>query len=304
MAVFATIEAPVSGVKDGGDLVPRHGRDGRPKIFPKGGGKGEWYTRTTTFIDCLDDKSNLSDWKLRNLIRGIDTRPALMDEYRAIEDPEGQGKQEVNRLVSKAMELAGSQYKADLGTALHTITEDIDAGKDPGFIPPDFEKDIAAYIEATKDLEVVGIETFCVLDEYKVAGTFDRLVRVHGELALRLGVDDGTLMVADIKTGGIEYGIGKIAMQLAAYQMMERYNPETYERTPLTHNGERPHDGLALIIHLPSGEGMCQLVPVDIATGRRGLGLAELVREWRKHWGRKGSKHPAIRTVYADGLRD
>jgi len=260
------------------------------------GKKGKTYARTTTYIDVLDDKTSLSDWKLRMAIEGINRKPGLLEAWKELTDPLGADKGKAMGLVGAAMDAADSSLKAEVGTALHEISEDIDAGKDPGFIPDEFLKDIEAYKLCTADLEVIHIETFGVLDEFGIAGTFDRLVRVKGELARELGVPDGTLLIADLKTGGIEYGLGKIAMQLAAYSRMKQYDPVTFVRSELTDLGEVSQD-LALIIHMPSGEGRCELVPVNIDKGWTGLAKCRDLREWRNYWNRKGSKGIGIRTI-------
>lgn len=269
-------------------------KTGKPIKCPacKGeGAKGSYYTRTTTFIDVLDDKSNLAKWKMRMVLEGIRREPSILDEFKALADPHGEDKAETDRLAHKAQEVADAGLKAALGTALHKITEDKDAGLDVGFIPDDFVLDIATYEKATEALRMVAIETFGVLDEYRVAGTFDRLA-----------IHDGKLYVADIKTGGIEYGLGKIAMQLAAYSRMEKYDPKTYERTPLSFEGLSVDQDTGLIIHMPSGGGKTTVVTVDIAKGWEGLGLAQTVRNWRSYWSRKSTKGEVISSVSADQL--
>lgn len=305
------------------DGIERHA-DGRPKIYSvheecggtgkvpstkregkfikcqpcKGTGwKGTYYTRTTTFIDVLEDKSNLAKWQARSTAIGFLKDDSLVNKFRALEDPTGADKSRADMLCKLAQKAADTDLKALQGTALHEITEDIDAGKDPGFIPDDYAKDIEAYRIATQDIEVVGIETFAVLDEFQVGGTFDRLIRVYGELAEALGVEPGTLLIADIKTGRIDYGFGKIAMQLAGYSRMKVYDPKTHERLPLEHNGQPVNQEVGLVIHMPTGQGRCELVPVDIAKGWEGLGLADVVRGWRKHWNRVENSAKPIRSV-------
>ena len=276
-----------------GALVERHGRDGRPKIYPaseygKDKPKGEYYTRTTTFIDALEDKTNLVRWKQRNVLVGALRRPDILEELGSIEDPQGADKGAVDKLVGIAEEAADADLRALKGSAIHLITEDLDHGKGMPFVPDEFRRDIEAYLEAMKqaEAEILGIEQFCVLDQYKVAGTFDRLVRYKGKL-----------MIADIKTGRIDYGLGKIAMQLAAYRHMEVYDPVTYQRSPLLIDGEEPDADEALIIHLPSGEGKCDIVPVDIRKGWEGLAVCSEVREWRRHWNRKASRREPVVSV-------
>lgn len=261
------------------------------------GFKGAYYTRTTTFIDVLEDKSNLAKWQARSTAIGLVKDDGLFAKFRALGDPAGDDKGYADVLCKLAQQAADTDLKALQGSVVHSLTEDIDAGIDPGFIPDDYEKDIEAYKLATKDIEVVGIETFAVLDEYKVGGTFDRLVRVYGELAEALGVPEGTLLIADIKTGRIDYGFGKIAMQLAGYSRMKIYDPHTYARLPLEHNGQPVNQEVGLIIHLPVGQGRCELVPVDISKGWEGLAQAHEVRRWRAHWSRVENKARPIRSV-------
>lgn len=279
--------------------VPSLKREGSTIQCPKCKGKGvkaKAYSRTTSYIDVLDDKTALSDWKLRMALEGVKRKPGIIEAWAELKDPTGDDKHQANGLVGAALDAADASLKAETGSALHELTEDIDAGIDPGFIPPEFSKDIEAYKLCTLDLEVLRIEAFGVLDDYGIAGTFDRLVRVHGALAEALGVPDGSLLIADLKTGGIEYGLGKIAMQLAAYSRMKLYDPATFARTPLSALADVDLS-VGLIIHMPSGEGRCELVPVDIDKGWEGLALAKVVREWRNHWNRKGSKLGAVKSV-------
>lgn len=266
--------------------VPSEKRPGKTVNCPKCKGKkfkGFYYTRTTTFIDVLDDKANLAKWKMRMVLEGVRRDPSILEEFAALEDPFGKDKGEADKIAHKAQEIADAGLKAALGTALHSITEDLDAGNELGFIPDEFVKDIETYAEATEGLEMVAIETFGVLDDFKVAGTFDRLA-----------IYKGRLVVADIKTGGIEYGLGKIAMQLAAYSRMMRYDISTYERTPLVYNGLTVDQEEGLIIHMPSGGGETTVVTVNIAKGWEGLHLAQEVRNWRSYWARKSSKGEVV----------
>lgn len=297
MIELVDLEGPVTT-----DPIPRHGRDGRPKIFPvseygKPNPKGEFYTRTTTFIDALDDKSSLSDWKARLILEGLHRKPELLQEYKDLLDPFDSEKRKVNAIAERAIQIADGDLKANLGSALHKITEDIDHGLDPGFIPDDFEDDIEAYKRATEDIDMLSIEEFCVEDTLKFAGTFDRAARVTGKLAEDLGVDDGAVLIADVKTGQIKYARGKFGMQFAGYSRMQRYDPVTYQRSPLEFGGVKVAQDVALLIHLPAGGGECSLYPVDIDRGWKDLLLAAEVREYRKFWNRKASEFVSVRSV-------
>jgi hypothetical protein len=126
-----------------------------------------------------------------------------------------------------------------------------------------------AYVEATKDLKATHIEQFCVLDALKVAGTPDRVVAYQGQR-----------YIADLKTGSIEWGALKIAMQLAVYARCSTYDIATAERG--VHGADLTK---GLIIHLPAVEdpkdAVCELFWVDLVEGWNAVLVARQVREKR-----------------------
>ena len=259
-------------------------RFGRPLIVPPGGGKPIPYTRCTTYVGVLEDTFNLSRWQMRMVAQGLAARPDLMLAVSALPlngDMTREHKAELNRLCEQAMEAASAHAAATVGTALHALAERHDRGEKLGPIPDQYRPDIEAYKTATAHLEMVQIETFGVHDQLRVGGTWDRIVKV-----------DGQHYIADIKTGSIEWGIGKIAMQLSVYSRCQAYNPDTGQRTPLP----GVHQGRALVIHLPAGKGAAELVWVDIAAGWEAVDLARQVREWRA---RKNLTRPYIKSTTA-----
>jgi hypothetical protein len=82
--------------------------------------------------------------------------------------------------------------------------------------------------------------------------------------------------VVDLKTGNVEYGIGKIAQQIEMYAGASAYDEETGERAPL--GVDRT---LGLLIHLPAGSAKATIHRVDLSLGRKGNRLAADVRAWR-----------------------
>lgn len=252
--------------------IPRD-RYGRPMVIPADGGKPQAYTRCTTFVSCLEDTYNLSRWQQRMVALGLAERPDLMLQIASTDKDD---KKSLNKVCEDAMEAAKAHAAATIGTALHALTERIDRGEDVGVVPEAYQADLDAYTEATKDLNAVHIEAFSVNDEYKIGGTTDRVVEV-----------DGKLMIADIKTGSVEWGMGKIAMQLAVYANSQPYSHETGQRgawgdIDLTR---------AIVIHLPAGTGTCELIEVDIAAGWEAVHIAAWVRGWR---GRKNLSKPYV----------
>jgi hypothetical protein len=175
----------------------------------------------------------------------------------------------VNSLIEDAMQVAGANKAANIGTAIHSFAEQLDLGHDLGAVPAEWLPDVKAYEHATKILNNKFIEQFSVLDKYKVAGTPDRVVEYKGEL-----------FIADIKTGRIDHP-SNIAIQLAIYANGLPYDGATATRGTW---GEVNKDK-AIIIHLPAGTGTCKLVWIDIKEGWKGLQLAMKARQWRDQKG-------------------
>lgn len=240
--------------------IPRD-RWGRPLVVPPGGGKPIPYTRCTTYVGAMEDNYNLARWQQRMVALGLADRPDLVLAAAAHRD----SKDKLNEICAGALDASQARAKAEIGTALHKFTEPIDRGQLPGNVPEAYRADLDAYQQATAWLEIVGIERFTVQDELKIGGTHDRTVRYQGRD-----------YIADIKTGGIEYGALKIAQQLAVYAHSVLYDPRTHERTPLDVDQE-----WALVIHLPAGEGRCELHWIDIAAGWEAVQVSTQVRAWR-----------------------
>jgi len=240
-------------------------RYGRPLIIPPTGGKAIAYTRATTIANSLDDASALTAWKMRMAAIGLTTRPDILLSITAAQDD----KMAVNSLIEDAMEVAGANKAANIGTAIHSFAERLDLGQDLGIVPPQWAPDIKAYEEATKILNNKFIEQFCVLDKFKIAGTPDRIVEYKGEL-----------FVADIKTGRVDHP-NNIAIQLAIYANGLPYDSATATRGTW---GEVNKDK-AIIIHLPAGTGTCKLMWIDIKEGFKGLQFSMKVRKWRDQKG-------------------
>ena len=244
--------------------LPRD-RWGRPMVMTPDGKKREAYRRTTTFVGCLDDQSGLTKWIQRHTAFGMGQRKDLVLAAAAA-DPDD--KKKLGEISEKAFEhskgMAGDA--AETGTALHSFTERIDRGDTLGAVPAEYAADLEAYRQATKDIEFLGIETFRVHDEWKVAGTADRIGRLHGRT-----------MIFDIKTGSIDYP-HKMAMQLAMYSRSLPYDIPTDTRVT---DPETIDLNYGVIIHLPAGTGRCDLYEIDIAKGWGACLVAKKVWDWR-----------------------
>lgn len=204
--------------------VPRDGHD-RPLIVPKGGGKPIAHTRTTTFIDCIEDKSHLSDWKGRSILIGFHLlSPEEQEEVKTLDVREDRDR--LNDLAEKALALSGAHERREKGTSLHGYSELVDAGLPlPESASEADVEDMAAYRMATIDFEMGRMEQFVVCNLLCAAGTYDRDVRYTGPGPLPGMYFEDEAIIADLKTGrSAEYGGLKMASQLAVYSRAEMYD--------------------------------------------------------------------------------
>jgi hypothetical protein len=292
------------------------------------------YTRVTSFIGVLEDKTNLEKWGKRKLLEGVvlaETDPDLENAVPLLADlihtrdvalakaakADRKGKlaigeravietaahkafkDAVDGIVVDLSELGGVHEKANKGTNLHSLAEEYDAeGMAPidskledGEISVTDHASIVAYGAALKvaGIKVLEAEVVVVEDGITVppaegapkgtrtkyigrsAGRLDRIVmaKLPGDARARR-------MVADIKSGSLDFGEGKLAQQLSKYAHSKGYDLETGERRDL-----KIDKRVGLVIHLPQGEGTCHIYPVDLVTGLRGNKLAAEVRAWR-----------------------
>jgi len=246
---------------------------GRPLITPLGGGEPIPYTRVSTLAKALDDQSGLMSWKQRKTAEGLLRRPDLITRVAGAlangdPDTDWPTKRALNDVCSEAIEAAGASRGASSGTGFHALTEAIDKGDEPLFVPEADQVRLDAYRIATQGIDWLDIECFVVNDVVLAAGTFDRLGRLP----------DGRVLVMDLKSGKSEadYPLAT-ATQIATYANGHRYDPATGERAPL-------HPDLdvtsGVLIHLPASGG-CSLFELDLVVGWRCAQLAAEVRRIR-----------------------
>ncbi|MFI6205894.1 hypothetical protein ACIBAI_05765 [Streptomyces sp. NPDC051041] len=280
--------------------VPRDGRD-RPLVVPKHGGKPVALTRTTTFIDCIEDKSAISDWKARMTLVGAARRPSILDVARQLDPDDPDDKRRLNALAEQAQDISGANAKREKGTHLHTLSEYVDRGEPlPAGTSAKDVLDMAAYMAATVDFEVRAVEKFVVVPELRTGGTFDRLLEYAGPGPNGEHVEG--LFIGDLKTGSVQYGALKMAMQLAVYSRGELYDHTRFPVDPADRKAfadwkkrEVPAAEAAqaytplpavsqkwgIIINLPAGSGECTLHWVDLEIGWAAARLAMEVRATR-----------------------
>jgi hypothetical protein len=281
--------------------VPRDGR-GRPLIVPKTGGKPVAHTRTTTFIDCIDDKSNLNTWDKRMVLIGAAMKPELLDGVLDLDRDDPEDKRTLNAIAERVKDASGANDKREQGTHLHALTEAVDAGVAlPESTPAADVADMASYMVETLDFTVLHVERLVVVSSLMVAGTPDRISYYEGPGPTGRPVKGN--YITDLKTGSVEYGALKMAMQLGIYSRGELYNhslfpvdvddkkafiawkktefPAELAVTAYTPQGGRINQRWGIIMNLPAGSGACALYWVDLAIGWRLAKLALRIRAAR-----------------------
>ncbi len=293
-------------------------KTGKPVKCTKCAGAGRVqrsYSRVTTYIDVLEDKSNLEAWQMRMVLVGLDMDRGLLKGAKQLHaeseaasrqlgllksdaDPDVRAdlqakakasKDELNRRAQVAKQVAGAEAKANKGTHLHALSELADQGLDlPKNISFEDVIDIDAYNGIAKGFKIVHMEKLVVCDSIGTAGTPDRVSEWHGPEALvapdgtRFEPGDGQRLITDLKTGTVEYGGLKMAMQLSIYAQSELYSHETGKREPL----DRVNQKWGIIMNVPAGRGEGGLYWVDLEMGWQAVGIAGSIREMRRN-GRK-----------------
>jgi hypothetical protein len=274
------------------DLPSEVARDGYGRyLLPDPTGKKTKavpFTRATTFAKSISDTFALSEWAQRMGAKGLAQNPDLLMRVATLDLD--RDKREINTVFDEAKNRAGAKTAANLGTALHAFSEQVDRGQSPT-IPEPYDKDIEAYTALldAHGLEIVDeyIERIVLEETYEIAGTFDRIVRAGRDIEIVMPtgevvkIEAGELVVLDLKTGrDLSYGWNEIAIQLAIYANARYiYNrPENkLDLMPIVRTD------VALVLHLPVGKATATMYALDIVEGWKACLLCKLVRDWRKH---------------------
>ncbi len=250
--------------------IPRD-RLQRPLIIPPGGGKPVAYTRCSTFAKALSDSDGLSQWKRRTMLKGV----LLSDEARANlarwfgDEP---GSDVLDALIEELHDAGGGNDGARWGTALHGLTEFVDADgwvPDQGTIPQDLFDALHRYIALVRDIQMIACEGFVVVDDIKVAGSYDRIMLLP----------DGRLVVGDVKTGPkIHNNVAEAQIQMACYARGVHYAPDgTREKGPL----EGVDTSTGILIQISRDNTGDRLLELDLDQGWEDAQLALEVRRRR-----------------------
>ena len=284
---MTTTSIPLSELPSASDNA-RRDQYGRYLIVPPGATKSMGYTRVTTVAKALDDGGGLAPWKATMTACGLIMRRGLRAQWEALlaehGDPwygGGNAKAACKRLVEECAAVGGANDRKEMGSALHTITALVDIGRQP-HLTEETERSVIAYQKGLADHNVKlvdgAVELTVVLDEYQVAGTFDRLAHVPGFRHP---------LIADLKTGGdLSYSWQSIAVQLAAYS---RANAIYHQGTHIDGSEDRREMmpvveqdwGLILWLNVDAEDPKLELYLIDLRLGWQAFEHSMWTRGWR-----------------------
>ena len=271
IAQFADpVQTPAELPAVSGQPEPDRDQWGRYKIL------GSSYTRATTFAKLGSSTYALGEWNERMLIAGLAKRPDLLAMAHGLDVKRDKGT--LNKIADDAQEFAGNKVAANIGTAYHSFTEQLDAGLITlDQVPEQWRGRCRQYLDAlaahrlTTRREWIERTTAVRADQVSapigVAGTLDRIFEMP----------DGSLVIGDLKTSSnIEYSWSEIAVQLALYAHgvnthgLFDWNTKTWENRISSDQPTgvlRVRTDFAIVMHLPADGDGCVLYRVDLVKG-------------------------------------
>lgn len=286
----------------------KYDRYGRYKLQHPKTNKPVAWTRATTFAKSIQDTFALNQWACRMTLKGASLRPDIVAAVSTLDVKEDRSR--VNDLVEDAKKAAGDKVAANLGTAVHSFTEDRDlalVGQQvkARAIPDSLRPTVDAYELLLRDfgLEPVPglIEFTTAVLQYEIVGTSDRVYRVTRDITFQVGKRTTTLyageyVVGDVKTGAdLSYGWLEIVIQLAIYAQGLNTTGVWDWGTRTWGHPVTPEDpnvritvrtDVGLIPHLPvdrkEGADLATLYAIDLDAGWAAAVLCAQVRTTRK----------------------
>jgi hypothetical protein len=223
------------------------------------------YTRVSTLAKALDDLNNLMAWKQRKTAEGLVRRPDLLTRVAGAlangdPDTDWPTKRALNDICREATEAAGASKGASSGTGFHALTEAIDRGDEPLFVPAADRGAARRLPRSDRGLHRPRHRVFVVNDELRAPAPSTG----SGSAPTGCGV-------GDLKTGKSEadYPLATVYADRRLRQRL-RYDPDDASG-PL-------HADLdlttGLLIHIPADRRLRQVIPLDLEKGWRAAQLA------------------------------
>lgn len=271
---------------------PPRDRWGRPLLVPPAGGERVAFTRMSTLANYICDQSGLATWEKQKVARGLAKRPDLIAMIAALpplaSDEAGKNyltaaqkredkdiARKLNGYIEEAAEAGGRSFKANMGTAIHGLT---DPGADLTDMPEQIRGEVDSFLTyvGSGKLDILATEVFVVNDELNAAGSFDHIGRVYTP-----GCSNPCIV--DKKTGTVAGKGLAFSIQLGGYANSQVYDLDTDERRPLESltGGEKVSTEYGFIAHIPLGGNRTDFYRVNLRTGYAAARLATQVRKAR-----------------------
>jgi len=248
--------------------IPR-GRGGRPKIRALVNGKQTEtlveYTRASTLGKALEDVFRIHRSDLRRVVFALSRRPDYVLRAGAVAGQEDRkDKDELTEVAELAREYAGGNSGATRGTAMHKLSERVDAGEDLSYLSEQELDALRRYRELMASVRVVATECFVVNDGLQAAGTFDRVVELlrdtevwvpdeNGDMQLAAVLPAGSRIGIDLKTNEDAKYFGAVYSVQQAVYFVDSCPYSAAEGRGAWPDGIAPSSEWALILHLPVG---------------------------------------------------
>jgi hypothetical protein len=250
------------------------------------------YSRPSGFAKPLDDEHALTNWRISKAMDGVARSEALRAQVIACRDDD---REEKNRLREVALDKGQANERSDLGTGLHAMTVRAEDSSDVDFDPGVHGPDLEAYLLCLRSYGLASemIEVPLVNDEYRAAGTADRIFRLTRTLIAPDGepVEAGTLIVGDIKTGAkLDFSMPGHCVQVALYAAGQLYDVVSERRLPTPPISQ----DWAVLIHLPVGRARAELLWSSVPLGLYGAWLSFEVKKWQASWKRGDHDMPTV----------
>lgn len=270
--------------------------NGAPMVSdPADASKTLRYSRPSSYGKNLDDENALTNWRINRAMQGVAKSPALAAEVNACKDDDKETKA---ALRDKALDRGGAGEAADMGTALHAMTARIEDPDDVWDPPEAYADDLNAYMDLLVEYGLMSemVEVHMVNDEFRAAGTADRIYRLTKDLVAPSGeiIGAGTLILGDLKTGkSIDLSAPGFCVQIAIYAGGQLYDIIEERRLPTPPIDQQ----WGLLVHLPVGKGRATLHWVPLQIGQYGAWLSAEIKQWQKLWksGKDGHDMPPVR---------
>ena len=273
--------------------------NGAPMVSdPENPDKTLRYSRPSGYGKNLDDENALVNWRIWKAMEGVAASKSLAAQVAATPDDDKVAKKE---LREKALDKGTANEAADMGTALHAMTARVEDQADLWEAPEQYQADLNAYTAALEEYGLVSemVEVHMVNDEFRAAGTADRIYRLTKPLMTPDGnmLEVGTLVLGDLKTGkSLDFSAPGYCVQVALYATGQLYDIHLEKRLATPPINQE----WALLVHLPVGKAYCEIVWCSIEKGLYGAWLSHEIKKWQSKWKSGKDGHDTPRVIVAD----